>query len=114
MLAAPGGHHSAADVQNELAAAYSGIIMAVISILTMTTVDLILAQPLLGKEDPKISAMKAYKGFLDSIQSVLVGLMGSGQARDKNTADEVKRLLGKGKGKKSKTDLLKYVEGMGG
>jgi len=109
MLAAPGAKHDAAAVQAELAAAYSGIIQAVISILTMTVVDLILAQPLLGKEDPKISAMKAYKGFLDSVQSILVGLVGEGKARDKGTADEVKKLL-----KKSKTDLLKYVEGVGG
>merc|ERR1719316_553813 len=109
MLAPTGASHSAADVQNELAGAYSGIIMAVISILTMTVVDLILAQPLLGKEDPKISTMKAYKGFLDSVQSILVGLMGEGKPRDKGTADEVKKLL-----KKSKPDLLKYVEGVGG
>merc|ERR1719428_2132267 len=87
MLAPTGASHSAADVQKELAGAYSVIIMAV--------VDLILAQPLLGKEDPKISTMKAYKGFLDSVQSVLVGLVGSGKGRDKGTADEVKRLSGK-------------------
>merc|ERR1719327_1207246 len=111
MLAPTGASHSAADVQKELAGAYSGIIMAVISILTMTVVDLILAQPLLGKEDPKISTMKAYKGFLDSVQSVLVGLVGSGKGRDKGTADEVKRLSGK---KSSKADLLSYIEGMGG
>merc|ERR1719378_579540 len=90
MLAAPGAKHDAAAVQAELAAAYSGIIQAVISILAMTVVDLILAQPLLGKEDPKISAVKAYKGFLDSVQSILVGLMGEGKPRDKGTADEVK------------------------
>merc|ERR1712139_621445 len=110
MLAAPGAKHDAAAVQAELAGAYSGIIMAVISILTMTVVDLILAQPVLGKEDPKISATKAYKSFLDSVQSVLVGLGGSGKGRDKGTADEVKRLLSKN----SKADLLSYVEGMGG
>merc|ERR1719191_2167305 len=109
MLAPTGASHSAADVQKELAGAYSGIIMAVISILTMTVVDLILAQPLLGKEDPKISTIKAYKGFLDGVQSVLVGLVGSGKGRDKGTADEVKRLLGRNKG-----GLLAYIEGMGG
>merc|ERR1719238_2031927 len=109
MLGPTGGHHNADDVQKELAGAYSGIIMAVISILTMTVVDLILAQPLLGKEDPKISTIKAYKGFLDGVQSVLVGLVGSGKGRDKGTADEVKRLLGK-----AKADLLSYIEGMGG
>merc|ERR1719258_932495 len=109
MLAPTGASHSAADVQKELAGAYSGIIMAVISILAMTVVDLILAQPLLGKEDPKISTIKAYKGFLDGVQSVLVGLVGSGKGRDKGTADEVKRLLGK-----SKAGLLSYIEGMGG
>lgn len=76
----------------------------------MTVVDLILAQPLLGKEDPKLSAMKAYKAFLDSVQSAIVGLIGSGQARDKGTAADIKRLVGK----KSKSDLLNYVEGMGG
>merc|ERR1719161_1944205 len=111
MLAPTGASHSAADVQKELAGAYSGIIMAVISILTMTVVDLILAQPLLGKEDSKISTIKAYKGFLDSVQSVLVGLVGSGKGRDKGTADEVKRLLG---GKNNKDNLLSYIEGMGG
>jgi len=109
MLAPTGASHTAADVQKELAGAYSGIIMAVISILAMTVVDLILAQPLLGKEDPKISTIKAYKGFLDGVQSVLVGLVGSGKGRDKGTADEVKRLLGKNKG-----GLLAYIEGMGG
>merc|ERR1719331_2882470 len=67
------------------------------------------AQPLLGKEDPKISTIKAYMGFLDGVQSVLVGLVGSGKGRDKGTADEVKRLLGK-----SKSGLLSYIEGMGG
>merc|ERR1719421_1338079 len=111
MLAPTGASHSAADVQKELAGAYSGIIMAVISILTMTVVDLILAQPLLGKEDPKISTIKAYKGFLDGVQSVLVGLVGSGKGRDKGTVDEVKRLSGK---KSGKADLLSYIEGMGG
>merc|ERR1719326_2625214 len=112
MLAPTGASHTAADVQKELAGAYSGIIMAVISILTMTVVDLILAQPLLGKEDPKISTIKAYKGFLDGVQSVLVGLVGSVKGRDKGTADEVKRLLG---GKESnKANLLSYIEGMGG
>jgi len=74
-------------------------------------VDLILAQPLLGKEDPKISTIKAYKGFLDGVQSVLVGLVGSGKGRDKGTVDEVKRLSGK---KSGKADLLSYIEGMGG
>jgi hypothetical protein len=108
MLGPTGGHHNADDVQKELAGAYSGIIMAVISILAMTVVDLILAQPLLGKEDPKVSAKKAYKHFLDSVQSVLVGLMGSGKARDKGTAEEVKRSLA------NKSKLLAYVEAMGG
>jgi len=108
MLGPTGGHHNADDVQKELAGAYSGIIMAVISILAMTVVDLILAQPLLGKEDPKVSAKKAYKHFLDSVQSVLVGLMGSGKARDKGTAEEVKRRLA------NKSKLLAYVEAMGG
>jgi len=110
MLGPTGASHTAADVQKELAGAYSGIIQAVISILAMTVVDLILAQPLLGKEDPKISTIKAYKSFLDGVQSVLVGLVGSGKGRDKCTADEVKRLVGK----KSKADLLSYIEGMGG
>merc|ERR1719214_570417 len=62
MLAPPGASDCDLKcVMAQLAGAYQGIIMAVISILTMTVVDLILAQLLLGKEDPKLAAIATYK-----------------------------------------------------
>merc|ERR1719161_2590140 len=100
MLAPPGGSH---NVSAELAAAYQGIIMAVISILTMTVVDIILAQPLLGKEDPKIAAIATYKSFLDTVEGACLALLGQAKG-DEN----IKGFLSK----KDKAGLLAYIEGM--
>lgn len=106
MLAPPGAADcDQACVMGQLSAAYEGIIMAVISILTMTVVDIILAQPLLGKEDPKISAMKSFKKFLDAVQGAGLALLGQDSGDEK-----VKDFLSK----KNKSGLLAYIESMSG
>merc|ERR1719439_125338 len=106
MLAPPGASDCDLKcVMAQLAGAYSGIIMAVISILTMTVVDIILAQPLLGKEDPKIAAIATYKSFLDTVEGACLALLGQAKG-DEN----IKGFLSK----KDKAGLLAYIEGMSG
>jgi len=112
MLAPPGAANcDEACTAKVLAGAYEGIISAVISILVMTVVDMVLANPALGKEDPQTTTIKDCRSFIDGVQSAVMTILGEQrESRDVDTAKEVNRLLAKG----AKTELLKYIEDMSG
>merc|ERR1719478_1802959 len=109
LLTPPSGTH---DTMGELAAAYSGIIMAIIAILVMTLVDMLLAHPLLGKEAPEVTAKKAYHAFLDSVQSAVVALLGGDCTKAKNPEDA--KVLQALLMRKDRAKLLLKIEGMDG
>jgi hypothetical protein len=112
MLAPPGAANcDQACMDATLAGAYKSIISAVMSILVMTVVDIVLANPALGKEDPQTTTIKAWRSFVDGAQSACMTVLGEQrESRDVDVAKEVNRLLAKG----AKAELLKYIEDMSG